>query len=244
MGRLSGRTPPSRTLDVVGLLALVVMGLGPLLAWLRLVPGLVGFILFALGGLVALIVGVMAVVQAARGRGTGRMRFVAGLVGVGFLALGVQSRGAPAINDFTTDPDDPPAFHQAASEAANAGRDMAYPAPFAAVQRSCCADLAPIRLAVPPATAFIRVESVALAQPDWIVTRRDPAGGEIEAVATTRVFGFHDDIVIRVRPEQGGGSRVDIRSKSRDGRGDMGTNADRIRRVTAALTAAQEPPAS
>lgn len=240
MGRLSGRTPPSRALDGGGLVALVILGLGPLLAYLRLVPALVGFGLFALGGLAALIVGIVAVVQAARGRGTGRIRMLAGLVGLAFLGLGLRSRGAPAINDFTTDLETPPAFQQAAADPANAGRDMSYPPAFAAVQRSCCADLGPAKLQVAPATAYVRVESVALAQPDWTVTRRDPTAGELEATATTRLFGFHDDIVIRVRPD-GTGSRVDLRSKSRDGRGDLGTNADRIRRIVSALVAAQEP---
>jgi uncharacterized protein (DUF1499 family) len=65
--------------------------------------------------------------------------------------------------------------------------------------------------------------------PTWEITFTDPATGAIEAVATTLVFGFQDDIVIRVRPAPHGGSRVDLRSKSRDGRGDIGANAARIR---------------
>jgi uncharacterized protein (DUF1499 family) len=243
MGRLSGRTPPSRGLDVVGLIALAMLALGPLLAWFRVVSGLVGFGLFALGGVTALVVGVLAVVQAARGRGSGRLRMLAGVAGLVFVGLAINSRGAPAINDFTTDLENPPAFREAATAADNAGRDMTYPPAYAAVQRSCCPDLGPAKLTVAPGTAYVRVESVALAQPDWTVVRRDPDAGELEAVATTRLFGFHDDIVIRVRPD-GTGSRVDMRSKSRDGRGDLGTNADRIRRIVSALQAAQEPPAS
>jgi uncharacterized protein (DUF1499 family) len=65
--------------------------------------------------------------------------------------------------------------------------------------------------------------------PSWTITQADPGAGTIEAVATTRVFGFQDDIVIRVRPDGDGASRVDMRSKSRDGQGDIGTNAARIR---------------
>ena len=61
-----------------------------------------------------------------------------------------------------------------------------------------------------------------------------PAEGRIEATDTTRWFGFKDDIVIRVRPE-GAGSRVDVRSVSRVGRGDVGTNARRIRDFLKAL---------
>jgi len=49
--------------------------------------------------------------------------------------------------------------------------------------------------------------------------------------------GFHDDIVVRVRPD-GSGSRVDVRSVSRVGRSDLGTNARRILRFLEALRAA------
>jgi len=52
--------------------------------------------------------------------------------------------------------------------------------------------------------------------------------GRIEAVAVSRVFRFADDIVVRIRPSADGGSRVDIRSRSRDGKGDLGVNAQRI----------------
>jgi uncharacterized protein (DUF1499 family) len=43
------------------------------------------------------------------------------------------------------------------------------------------------------------------------------------------VFRFVDDVLVRVRPADGGGALVDVRSKSRDGRGDLGVNAARIR---------------
>jgi uncharacterized protein (DUF1499 family) len=65
---------------------------------------------------------------------------------------------------------------------------------------------------------------------------RAPAEGRIEAVDTTKWFGFHDDIVVRIKAE-GRGSRVDIRSKSRDGRSDLGVNAQRIRAFTEKLKA-------
>ncbi len=58
---------------------------------------------------------------------------------------------------------------------------------------------------------------------------RDAAFGRIEAVDATFWFGFRDDVVVRIAAAPGGGSRVDVRSKSRVGRGDAGTNARRIR---------------
>jgi uncharacterized protein (DUF1499 family) len=64
----------------------------------------------------------------------------------------------------------------------------------------------------------------------------DAREGRIEATDTTRWFGFKDDVVIRVRPDAAG-SRVDVRSKSRVGRGDAGANAARIRRFRSELQA-------
>jgi uncharacterized protein (DUF1499 family) len=61
----------------------------------------------------------------------------------------------------------------------------------------------------------------------WETTTHDAATGTFEAVDTSELFHFVDDIAVRVRPSNGG-SVVDIRSKSRDGKGDMGANAARI----------------
>ena len=54
--------------------------------------------------------------------------------------------------------------------------------------------------------------------------RRD---GRIEAVARTPILGFRDDVVVRVRSDPDG-ARIDIRSTSRYGRHDFGTNASRV----------------
>jgi uncharacterized protein (DUF1499 family) len=63
----------------------------------------------------------------------------------------------------------------------------------------------------------------------WEIVSADPAAGRIEAVATTPWFGFKDDVTVRVSG-QSGASRIDVRSRSRVGRGDAGANARRILR--------------
>ena len=65
--------------------------------------------------------------------------------------------------------------------------------------------------------------------PGWRIVTADKASGRIEATDTTRWFGFEDDVVVRLTP-WGSGTRVDVRSVSRIGRSDVGTNARRIRR--------------
>jgi len=51
--------------------------------------------------------------------------------------------------------------------------------------------------------------------------------GTVEAVSESKVFGFQDDVAVRIVPA-GAGSRIDVRSKSRVGRSDVGANARRI----------------
>ena len=129
----------------------------------------------------------------------------------------------PYINDVTTDTSNPPQFSPS----------KIYESHFAELQRIGYPDLQPLQLEVPPAQAFARARAAAQAL-GWEVVAEDERAGRIEAVATTRWFGFKDDIAVRVSAA-GGGSRVDVRSKSRVGRSDLGANARRIRGFLAAL---------
>jgi uncharacterized protein (DUF1499 family) len=61
-----------------------------------------------------------------------------------------------------------------------------------------------------------------------------PAGSAIQAVASSRVFRFQDDVTVHVRSE-GGVTRVSVRSRSRIGKWDFGQNARNIRELLAAL---------
>jgi len=65
----------------------------------------------------------------------------------------------------------------------------------------------------------------------------DIESGRIEAVATSFLFGFKDDMVIRVTETDGAQVKIDVRSKSRVGKSDLGQNAKRIRRFMEGLTA-------
>jgi uncharacterized protein (DUF1499 family) len=229
------RTSSPGMLGTLGLVATACALAGPALAFARLVPALAGFALFALGGLVALIVSILSVVRLLRGGRIGLGGGVALVTAAWFAIIASRAGGGPRINDFTTDTADPPAFRHARSLPSNAGRDLAYPPAFAAAQRECCSDLRPARVRASATDALERARRAAEGMEDWRITATDADGGTIEAVATTRVFGFQDDIVIRVRADGPAESRIDMRSKSRDGRGDLGTNANRIRSFIAAV---------
>jgi uncharacterized protein (DUF1499 family) len=150
---------------------------------------------------------------------------LAALVPLSFYLL---ARSVPPINDITTDPDDPPAYTRAGAGEENGGAGAPYPGEdFAAQQRDAYPDLETIRVSVPPDEAF-RAARAAARGMGWEVVLDDAAAGRLEGVATTRWFRFEDDVAVRVRPA-GGGSEVDVRSRSRVGVSDVGANAARIR---------------
>lgn len=148
-----------------------------------------------------------------------------------------KARGVPLIHDITTDTDNPPLFVDvvAMRQAVGAVNPPEYLGPAVAVQQKrAYPDLAPLDLGVPPADAFAKAAAAARVM-GWEIVAEKPAEGRIEATATTAWFGFKDDIVIRVA-ETAGGSRIDVRSKSRVGRSDVGANAARIRAYLAVLS--------
>ena len=222
---------------LLGIAGGVAFVAGPLLAHLRIVPAMAGFLLFDLGGLlglVALLLGLVGGFRSGFGAaGTGLA--LGGAVTIAFLATAASAGKFPRINDITTDPVNPPQFVKAGSLAGNRGRDMKYPgASFTEQQRAGYPDLAPLALSVPADEAFKKVQAAARQMPDWEITRVDAAARALEGVATTRLFQFKDDFVIEVRP-QDATSVVQMRSKSRDGQGDIGANAARIKAFFAQL---------
>jgi uncharacterized protein (DUF1499 family) len=161
---------------------------------------------------------------------------VAGLAAVAApLRFQQLARAVPPIHDITTDLDDPPKFVAVLPLRAGAPNPAAHAgAAIADQQRQAYPDVQPLLLPVPVAEAFARAHRVAQAL-GWEIVAADAGAGRVEATATTAWFGFKDDIVVRVAPAGTSGTRVDIRSKSRVGRGDAGANAGRIREFLAAM---------
>ena len=143
-----------------------------------------------------------------------------------------RAQQAPPIHDITTDTDDPPAFEALVAAREAAPNAVDYPGEQTArQQREAYPDIGPLYLNVPPDIALSAAEAAALDQ-GWELA--DVSVGRIEAIATTTWFGFKDDVIIRLR-ETDDGIRVDVRSASRMGRGDMGANAARVRAYLASL---------
>jgi uncharacterized protein (DUF1499 family) len=217
---------------VLAILAAVLLALSGLGVRFGLWPFSIGLILLGVAGLL----GLAAMIAAIVGLCIPRVRSVGLVVALAIGAAAavppvsglVRARSVPPIHDISTDTGNPPEFVAVLKLRAGASNPPGYPGKqVAAQQRKAYPDIEPLTLAMPAQNAFSRALAAAEAM-GWEVVATDPAAGRIEAVATTFWFGFKDDIVVRITPA-GSGSRVDVRSKSRVGLGDLGTNAQRIR---------------
>jgi len=216
--------PLASVLALVALLTLALSGPGVRFGLWSYGTGITVFRYTAYLAVAAALVAAIALAIPRVRAGGVLLPMVALLVSLAVLYVPLQflqrARAVPPINDITTDTENPPRYMTG---------ERTYPGgEFARQQRAAYPDLAPILLAAAPREAFARAVAAAEAM-RWEVVGRDAAAGTIEAVDTTKWFGFKDDIAIRVTPTPEGGSRIDIRSKSRVGRSDLGTNAQRIR---------------
>jgi len=224
----------------LGRLSVLAVLVGPALAHFEIVRSLAGFAVFGFGLLCALLCLFLGLIALALGPGGTRGATGGGMLPALIVVLAVfvasgAGQNYPRINDITTDTANPPLFVHAQTLPENSGRDMAYPGEsFASQQRAGYGEIAPLVVALPPDESFKRVAAAARSTEGWVITREDPAARAVEGYETSRLFRFKDDFVIDVRPSDGQ-SVVQMRSKSRDGQGDVGVNAKRIRAFLARL---------
>ncbi len=200
----------------------------------------VGFTLAAAAVIAALAAFVAIWRDGSRGLGTA----IRGLI-VGLLILVMPAYGAwnvvtlPRLTDVSTDPADPPHFVAALRDRGPQDAPIVDPDDAAAaVQRQAYPDIVPRHYPVSTARVYLEARNL-VDQRGWrvladIPPSDDDPSGSIEAVAQTLVFGFRQDVMIRVVPE-GDGSRVDMRSASRSTAHDLGSDAERVRHFFADL---------
>jgi len=222
-----------------GIAAIALFAAGTVAAHFGLTFPIIGFAMAMIGGLLfgslGVIFGVIGVFRTrAPQRAAGRPRAAVGLllaaaVFFPILAMGL-SGGKNSINDITTDIDNPPQFTHAQQIPANASRDLTYDrSKYADAQKAIYGRLEPLAVNADPAATFEKVKETAAQMPTWTVTSTDPATGTLEGYDTSYLYRFKDDFVIQVRPgAEPGKSLVEMRSKSRDGKGDFGVNYHRI----------------
>ena len=154
----------------------------------------------------------------------------------------------PMIADVTTDFASPPAFMiSAKARAARAGQTPpAWDSADKPLQQDAYPKVQPILVDLEPVQAYQLVLRVAK-DLGWKIVDSNPPNlrvdgvAQIEAIARSPVFGFADDIAVRVRP-LASQTRIDLRSVSRVGRQDFGANAHHFEHFAAAVQdALQEP---
>ncbi len=146
--------------------------------------------------------------------------------------IAIKARNLPWIHDITTDPIDPPRYDTLARARPRDANSAIY-AGLATAEQQLAAypDIEPLDGDISPRSAYDAALAIINRRRYRVVEARPPdqgREGRIEAVARTPIMGFRDDVVVRVRPFEGG-ARIDIRSSSRYGSFDFGGNAARVR---------------
>lgn len=151
----------------------------------------------------------------------------------------------PAISDISTDAVSPPPFRAVAAQRPRGANPVLYsPEATAELQKQFYPAVRTVEFDAEPAEIYTAV--LALVQRSgWRIAESTPPtndrDGLVEATAATPLMGFREDVSIRIR-RSGNMIRVDMRSASRFGKRDFGTNARRVEAFLALLSEARRRP--
>lgn len=225
---------------VAALLSIIIVRSG----LLEIVPALATFagaLVFAFSAMVLAFAAFVVIWR--EGLGGFRSALLALAIGAALLAypayLAVKAYRLPPIVDITTDPVDPPQFTTIARLRPRGANPVAYAgAALAEKQRDAYPDIGPLIVTTNAQQTYEAALANITKRKWFIVDARAPQAGRreghIEAVSRTPIMGFREDVVVRVRAD-GDGARLDVRSASRYGTHDLGSNASRIRSLIDAV---------
>ncbi len=218
----------------VALLAIIIERAG----LLEIVPVLATFAAALAMAVFAILLALIALITVWRhgveGLGAATAAILIGLAMLGYPAyLAVKAYRLPAISDVTTDPIDPPRFETIGRLRSREANPVAYAGLYSAeLQKAAYPDVVSLETTSNAKAAYEAAMTVIKKRRWNVVNEREPQPGRrdgyIEAVARTMVMGFRDDVAVRIRAV-GQGARIDVRSASRYGRHDFGTNAARVK---------------
>lgn len=241
---------------VGGIVAVLLLPIGALGSRLGIWHFQTGFLLLGGSAILATICvvgGIVGLILASKaGRASDRPGLYTGIVlSVAILGLLFSqfntARSVPQIHDISTDVDDPPMFQEIVTLREAGSNPLDYDAAkvvesdggqyaYGELQLAAYPGVRSQSSALSPERSLDVAEGVLEAMGMDIVAV-SPAEGTIEATDTTFWFGFKDDVVVRVR-DVDGASLVDVRSVSRVGLSDLGTNAARIEEFLTRFAAA------
>ena len=212
----------------------------------------IGVKLMMLTLLVALIALVLSVLAKPRTKSwvVALLALAVPVIGLGYgNKVKAKAGKLPAIHDISTDTQDVPSFGSAIIDARG---DKSNSLDYVGKTDPRSKKL----LSVAQVDAYENVRTLILSQsPDVVhdkavgvlenlglkIVTNLAKDGIIEATYSSFWFGFEDDMVVRIRAGQGGGSVVDARSVSRVGMSDIGANAARIEAFNKALQKSLKP---
>ena len=154
--------------------------------------------------------------------------FVALVPGLSMRLLVGDGLSAPAIHDISTDPDHPLAFINAQTLRRPGENSLDLPSTTTRDKQRAHYSMHPLQ-SEQPANELYQTALKLAKDYHWQVHYENAEKRHFEAVATTPMFGFKDDIAVQIEAQPGAGSLVQMRSVSRVGVSDLGANAARIR---------------
>lgn len=225
---------PAQKLQWLALLLLLVYPIAILLARVGVMHFRNSFLLFIVAALIGFVVLVIALLKLTKEQTNVKPLALTVVFSLApLLVLGnniIKSKAYPFIHDISTDLVDPPEFVIAAKLREPGDHSVVYEgAEVAQLQKQGYPDIQTIILSSTPDQTLSKVLAV-VEQNGWVLLgeKTDSLPYYVEAMDTSLLFGFKDDVVIRIKAAANG-SLVDIRSMSRQGRSDLGVNAERIR---------------
>jgi uncharacterized protein (DUF1499 family) len=152
------------------------------------------------------------------------------MIGIGTQVFTAQS--VPGIHNISTDVVNPPKFDKVVALRGENTNPLEYNIDkLASVQTAAYPKVKTLITDLNISDAHARAKSV-IESMGLELVNSDASNGIIEATETTTIWGFKDDLVVRIT-EQEDSTAIDLRSVSRIGMSDLGANAKRIEKFLA-----------
>jgi len=194
------------------------------------------FLLFIVAALVSFAMLTMGLLKLSKGVKSESQALLVVIV-VTLLPLSVmgsfvyKAQKYPFIHDISTDLVHAPQLKAAAKARVDSDHSVEYLASeVAQLQQDAYPQLSPLKVTQSPQTVFNAAKGLML-ENGWqlMAENNQQSPFTLEASHTSLLFGFTDDLVVRIKATEDG-AVVDMRSMSRVGKSDMGANAQRIQR--------------
>ena len=226
-------------LAVIFVLSELLSGPAYRLGWIELKPGLQTMRWAATAEAVVFVIALFGALVAVRKQvPQAKVVFLLSTI-IGFLAaappavLWYRVQHLPHIHDVSTDTANPPEYIAVLPLRNGVPNSTVFDFKLASLQVQAYPDVRTVILTAPRDQTFQKALQVAHDM-GWKIVDANQDTLRIEATDTSFLFGFKDDVVIRINGS-GSESRIDLRSLSRVGGSDFGVNANRIRRFISRL---------